>query len=260
MRPVLSILIMAVLGFIIIRPVPAFAENVSSFFVINPYPQNTKEWFCANRSTQNWTVTSTGLRVQIDPSEHQDVTKKTMKVSRGQLVAEDKGEGGGGLSYVVDGKSTILINTNTSYLFVLPRQHFVAFGGQSHQAIDEGFVAIVDCSSASECEVTNKIALPANPSAITMKSPGEFIFVTHLGVSSFSLALKTVNTLYAGNYRGLFPNSVVETTNGEIYVGMRYAISHLVPSQGGYTETWLVHKRCVDVNNDESVYEEQPHE
>ena len=87
--------------------------------------------------------------------------------------------------------------------------------------------------------------LDGAPEAFTRISPDEVLVVTTHGISRIASS-GAHQTLTHSKFAFLYPNSIVATPEGTIYVGMRLFVVRLVPTSkpGEYAEQWLVPEDC----------------
>jgi hypothetical protein len=166
-----------------------------------------------------------------------------LKIPSGWLLGFDGGEFGGGLWFAARTGNTQLLSGEQVLGFTTTPEGVLAVVGVGGQAADVGQVLIVHDSGDSQVTVKTRVVLDGAPEAITPFSEHSVLVVTTHGISQVS-SDGTVKRLSKRSFGFLYPNSVVVTKDGEIYVGGRMFVARLVPQSGEYTEQWLVRQGC----------------
>jgi hypothetical protein len=171
--------------------------------------------------------------------------ESTLKVQDGWLLGFDAGEFGGGLWFEgTDGSVSRLLEENV-HGFVETARGVMIFAGLAHMMTDRGEVLIARYPIRVDTKLESLAPLDGAPEAFTKTSPDEALVVTTHGVSRISSS-GAHQALTRSMFSLLYPNSIVSTPEGTIYVGMRLFVVRLLPAPkpGEYTEQWLVPKGC----------------
>jgi hypothetical protein len=141
-----------------------------------------------------------------------------LKIPSGWLLGFDGGEFGGGLWFAARTGNTQLLSGEQVLGFTTTPEGVLAVVGVGGQATDVGQVLIVHDSGDSQVTVKTRVVLDGAPEAITPFSEHSVLVVTTHGISQVS-SDGTVKRLSKRSFGFLYPNSVVVTKDGEIYVG-----------------------------------------
>jgi len=215
-----------------------FSQAIPTGWTIYPTPEEgSAELHCASFSRTVWRVSASEAgMLQIDsgapptgrlelPLPHGIRRKKGMvgrqtrlKIPSGWLLGFDGGEFGGGLWFAARTGNTQLLSGEQVLGFTTTPEGVLAVVGVGGQATDVGQVLIVHDSGDSQVTVKTRVVLDGAPEAITPFSEHSVLVVTTHGISQVS-SDGTVKRLSKRSFGFLYPNSVVVTKDGEIYVG-----------------------------------------
>jgi hypothetical protein len=168
-----------------------------------------------------------------------------LKTSTGWLLGFDGGEWGDGLWFVdANGKTSQLYGANVQG-FVETSRGVMILAGVAHMMIDEGRALIARYPVTAETTLATLATLDGSPQTYTKLSPDAALVATTHGISRITSAGDS-QPLTHSKFALLYPNSIVATPEGTIYVGMRLFVVRLVPTSrpGEYTEQWLVPEGC----------------
>jgi hypothetical protein len=220
---------------------------------------------CANYSKQNWRVFLVGNEIGIVNSDSlrtaqsfPDHFKRTSEMvgdssvistSDGLLIGFDGGEFGGGLWWSNNDGSKVskLMDAPVKSLMATSDGVFV-FTGIAHMGLDNGKVWVLRNASVDPNPAL-LIELNGAPQVITKGSNRSFLVATTQGVMRVSPEGKT-EILMMAPFQFLYPGSIVETPDHQIYIGMRLFVVHLSPERNGYTQQWLVKSECRETRID----------
>ena len=161
----------------------------------------------------------------------------------GWLLGFDAGEFGGGLwSADSSGNTHELSRKNVRGLVDTP-QGVLVFAGLAHLGLDSGNVLIVPYTATSEAEVKTLAKLEGAPEAITRVSNDTALVVTTHGITEITSSGRTKTLLHA-DFSLLYPNSVVSTPDGTVYVGMRLFVVRFDPHAEHNAEQWFLPQSC----------------
>jgi len=161
----------------------------------------------------------------------------------GWLLGFDAGEFGGGLwSADSSGNTHELSHENVHGLIDTP-QGVMVFVGLAHMGLDSGNVLIVPHTATSKAEVKTLAKLDGAPEALTRISSDTALVVTTHGITEISSA-GGAKTLLHTDFSLLYPNSVVSTPDGIVYVGMRLFVVRFDPHAEPHAEQWFLPRSC----------------
>lgn len=215
-----------------------------SDWVARPPIASEQERSCANWSGVEWRVL---LRDGVINAERVDRRGPTpparLAFADGQLIGIDQGEWGGALHWQPNnGPAYRLIKDNTTQVFIW-NEHVFAAGGLAHMGISEGYIAQLERSGAS-WRIVSRTDLSGPVYAVDYTSPAEIVIVLPDGVHVMNPAGEITRIFSSDYWWALYPNSVLRLPNGDILVGMRYAIARLHQEVGAYVETLLLPIGC----------------
>ena len=158
----------------------------------------------------------------------------------GWLLGFDAGEFGGGLwSADSSGNTHKLSGENVRGLVDTP-QGVLVFVGLAHLGLDSGNVLIVPYTAA---DVKTLAKLDGAPEALTRISNDTALVVTTHGITEISSS-GSAKTLLHADFGLLYPNSVVSTPDGTVYVGMRLFVVRFDPHAEHDAEQWFLPQSC----------------
>ena len=96
--------------------------------------------------------------------------------------------------------------------------------------------------------------IPSNPRLTVTESDHSMLIITQQGLFRLR-ASGEVESIIRTNYDGLYPNSMVRSDSGAVYIGMRHFVTRLVPSGGEWLEQWLIPEDCTRFQLDEKLME-----
>jgi hypothetical protein len=220
---------------------------------------------CANYSKQNWRVFLVGNEIGIENSDSlhtaqslPDNFKRTSEMvgnssvistTDGLLIGFDGGEFGGGLWWSNKNGSKVskLMDAPVKSLMTTSDGVFV-FTGIAHMGLDNGKVWVLRNASVDP-KPALLIELDGAPRVVAKGSNRSFLVATTQGVMRVFPEGKT-EVLMKAPSQFLYPGSIVETPDHQIYVGMRLFVVHLSPERNGYMQQWLVQRECRETRID----------
>jgi len=170
----------------------------------------------------------------------------------GRLVGQDLGEWGGRLEWIPSEGSmrSPILAENTQSLVRSPTGNFLLTGSDGWGAtvdswgtVGEGKIWRLSDENVSPPNAVLVANLEGAPRASFLSPDGSIVIVTLAQVIRLSPSGST-ETILRVDFRGLFPNSIVEMADGVIYIGMRHFLGRLVPTGGGYQLAWLLPADC----------------
>ena len=197
---------------------------------------------CANFSRREWSVSLEGDTPLI--SVH--ASRRTMTAiafENGRLAGYDNGEFGGGLWWIDADRSVTRISRDNVRGLVHTSFGTLALVGLDHLSMRSGKVLRFVPETPNPPSMIILADLREAPRAFTLTSDGAVVVVTGTKVLRIN-SPGTIETLFSTNYMGLYPHSVVVSSGGTIYVGMRHFVTRLALVKQSYVEDWLVPADC----------------
>jgi len=246
--------------------IAGFSQAAPAGWIIYPTPEDESPTvYCANLSQREWRVSESqadipeitalstlhwSAELSNQSLPHGIKRKKGMvgrqssfKTASGWLLGFDGGEFGGGLWLAHSSGRTQQLSSENVHGFASTPEGVLIFVGLAHMGLDSGQVLIVHDADSPQVKVETLAKLDGAPETITPFSEHSVLVVTTRGISQI-ISDGTVNRLLERGFGLLYPNSVVVTKDGVIYVGMRMFVVRLVPQSGRYLEQWMVRQGC----------------
>jgi len=168
----------------------------------------------------------------------------------GWLVGFDGGGrgSGGGLWWTSGNGREKKQITDEDVLAIVPRgDQLLVLTGLAHLAIDEGKVYSYQPTIEAAGSLVHVVDLGSAPIAALVDKNGTTLIATHKSIIALDSSNKMRVLLQNNDMSLLYPHSIVESSDGNIFVGMRFFILQLKPGAGGdYTPEWYVHERCAE--------------
>jgi hypothetical protein len=221
--------------------------------------ENPDLWQCAGRG-ESWVVSKPNgeisltklvpqpwkplpLPPQITLTKEMIGKRSLLETERGWLVGFSAGEFGGGLWWFGrDGRNpTKLSDVNVHAIYRTQDGTFVLMG-LAHLSMDDGeidrFTEIGDKVSL------DRVAdLGGSPDESMVEADGEILVASWHHVVRIDHG-GNVHELYKSGEELVYPTSVEEDKNGNVFVAMRFFVLLLVPEDNSYHPYWLMPKRC----------------
>lgn len=232
-------------------------KEVSKWIALKPPQIRSERWTAATYSHYSWIVsgkngnviasyTNTVKRPENRPPFQVGVSKtlrgniQSIQVKNGYLVGRDAGEWGGNLQWFsMDGKEHYEVSKEQVVGFIQTKNELYAFSGLAHMGYEFGHIlrlSKVNDHWKSKLFVDIKHA----PRAFLVEKDGSLLVVTNKTLMRIKKN-KQVETLIAKAFWwSLYPISVLETSSGETYVGMRHGVARVHKDQSKYIVEWLL--------------------
>jgi hypothetical protein len=184
-----------------------------------------------------------------------DDRRCVLAVDDGWIVAMNAGEFGANLMWVSRDATRYETLGHPSVVGLIKNGDGVwAPTGLDHIVDGKGAVLLLARTRAGQWRVTRKIAIGSSAYAATTDPDGSLIVVTRTELVKVALNGR-VTKLHEGRWDGFFevgpnaesafyPGSVIVRSNGDVFIGMRAAIVHLIRQRNGYREEWLAPAKC----------------
>ena len=152
-----------------------------------------------------------------------------LKVEDGLLIGRDAGEWGGDLYWRSDdGKQSYEISGQQILGFLKSKETIFAITGLTHLSLDQGEVLTVSQKTNEHWKTETFRMMKSAPKAIVEGENGSLWVLAYRALTNIS-SRKNQNDLVEfpmpGRY--LYPNSMVKTANGDLYMGMRLGVARL---------------------------------
>jgi len=164
-----------------------------------------------------------------------------MATDRGWLVGRNLGEWGSGVWFTADGEHFELLSNWGSRAFIRVGDDVVALIGGAHFVAHGAVTVLRYEQGVPSLELV--VDLGVFPGPHVVEPDGSVLVVTTEGLFRIRPG-PAVEWVVRSPAHGLYPNSMVRTDQGVVYVGMRRAVQRHVPYEDGYVSDWLVPESC----------------
>ena len=175
-----------------------------------------------------------------------DGSRRVWRVSNGWLVSFDRGSQGGSLWFLSnDGRTEerLLARTNV-YFYRKVGNGILLFTGVATDFFIPGDVYLVTLRG-DRWRVRHFAILGREPDAVVDEPGGSFVVLTSENL--FHVTRAGIRLLADVNTVGLYANSMVQDSQGNLFVGMRHYLLRLAPRPDGtYEPRWYERQRCVE--------------
>lgn len=271
MSPVLATLCAAVLlpAFVTAEP-DQYPEDLEKWIAVAPPKRNSDASIAANNDTAHeWVVSlrdghpratldrsapppperSDRLPFEIERGSAKDGlagTRRSIKVDDGWIVAFDAGEFGAGLWWFSsDGKKRDKLAEAWVTHFFTTEAGLLAIEGLAHMGVSKGRILRLARDQGGRWRAEDLIDLKHAPEAAVKRPDGSLLIATTDRLLRVVPSSKAVEVLHKDAFwRALYPNSLIVTPNGTIYVGMRHGVARLEKQGGEYKVAWLLPNRA----------------
>lgn len=183
---------------------------------------------------QTWSVE----RIREGPT---DGSRYITPVENGYLVGFNKGEWGGSLWWCSSDGSDFYHVTRQQVVGFLPtRIGLLALEGLAHLNSSRGQLLHLKRNAEGRWTSEPFLRLPGAPDAGTLQSDGSLLVVTTRELLRIHLDKRVDVLLQDQFWWCLYPNSVVVTSSGIVYIGMRHGVVRARPGEGAYVVEWLL--------------------
>lgn len=159
----------------------------------------------------------------------------------GWFLGFDFGEWGGSLWWFSpDGKKEKELLGNNIHGLVQTSSGIMVLTGLSHLFIDEGkVILVIPSNQKGEWKTKDLVDLKSCPKTFFRESERSLLVVTNRAIVRVNTSGE-VHELFKPGYRGLYPNSVVETESKAIFIGIRQFVVGLIPNGKKFDEFWFI--------------------
>jgi hypothetical protein len=239
-----------------------YPDDLEQWIAVAPPERGSDGWFMANHDGHEWVVSlrdghpyaklrsgpverSVPLPFEIEPGsaiEGLAGTRHSAKVADGWLVAFNAGEFGAGLWWFSpDGKKRDKIAEAWVRDFYSTEVGVLALEGIAHMNENRGRIIRLFRDRGSRWRTEDLIDLKHAPEAAVKRTDGSLLIATTDRLLKVVPSDKTVVVLHKDAFwSGLYPNSLVVTPGGTIYLGMRHGVAKVENRGGEYKVVWLL--------------------
>lgn len=183
-------------------------------------------------------------------------TRYVSEVDDGWIVALNVGEFGAALWWVArDGSHYKKLGEPHVVELIKIKAGILAPTGFDHNSYGKGEVLLITRGNDKAWRVQPLATLDASAYAATSASDDAILVVTRTQLVKVTLA-GIVTVLHNGRWGGHFdcgndveslfyPGSIVTRVSGDMFIGMRAVVVHLIPAAQGYKEEWLGPRMCI---------------
>lgn len=232
---------------------------------VRPFPSGSLERTCAAGSSRRWQVSAREGELRIDreidvpapllplglSAKERPLGKPAaIEVEDGWLLSfTSKRHGGAVWWFSNDGKQKSVVSKRLASGFANSPAGVLAFHDVEPPATQQGQLLLLSkgdngrwaAAVAASSEFPIRMGVP-EPS-------GMILLLTSESIERWDPS-GSIRTIHSGAWGDLEPASLALASDGVIYVGMRHAVSRIIPVEGGYAEEWLVPKDCYPNVND----------
>jgi len=254
-------------GFVILMMLPAqsvdFPNDLKQWYVTMPPEEGSDQLLAAHMDADHeWVVTSGEGAPQVSTRRRQQESppplpfeikpgssreglagrRTTAKVDDGWIVGFDAGEFGAGLWWFSpDGRRRHKISNDHILSFVTTTPGLVAVEGLEHGTISKGKAVRLSRNGDGHWSTELLVDFGEAPQVAIQDGDGLVLVATSKRLLRFSPASKKTDILLDKTFwGGLYPNSMVITPSGTIFVGMRHGVAKIEKDDKQYKISWLL--------------------
>lgn len=231
-------------------------QNLAAWEQIEP-PTSQESLLCANSFPCSWFVepaTQVVHAYHSRPDDRSDPvpfpwerrgTRHAIAVENGWLVASNAGEWGASVEWISpDGGTHHRVSEAHVNAFARIGAKVFAATGLDHLEPGRGQVLEISPTDGGRWIVQAVASLDESAHAMAPEAPNNLLVTTRTQlIRVFADGGSTV--LHSNpNWWAVHPSNVVVDRTGTIFLGMGFAVARLEPTDGGYTESWLVPSGC----------------
>jgi hypothetical protein len=239
-------------------------SDLSKWIETEPPIQRSDRWYAANQDTKHeWVVSLRDNRPQARLRNAEDEAPEplpfeikkgsykaglagkrlSVKVSDGWIVSFNGGEFGRGLWWFApDGKSRYKIAEAWIEGFIPTEVGLLALEDLAIGSRSKGRIIRLSQAPGGKWQSEDFVDLEKRPKVYAKAADGSLMIATTDRLLRVNPASKKVDVLIYDAFWGiLYPNSMVITADGSIYVGMRHGVAKIEKTKGGsYRVRWLL--------------------
>jgi hypothetical protein len=252
-----------------------FPGELRRWYVTDPPEVRSDQWFAANADVDHeWVVTpgDTDPRVKIrgheeesssslpfviksgSPREGLAGNRTTAKVDDGWIVGFNAGEFGAGLWWFSPkGERRYRISDDHVIGLIPTSSGLLGVEGVAHGGISRGRVFHLSRKANGQWMTEPYFDLVHAPEVVMKDTDGSLVVATtERLLRIFPASKKSVVMVDKAFWGGLYPNSMVITPAGTIFLGMRHGVAKVEQKGASYKVSWLLpNKRVADDKGDD---------
>ncbi len=241
-----------------------FPDDLRQWIATEPPQLESERWWAAeNNFEYEWVVSLRDGQPRVDRrdvrSEEMDPLpfviepgssreglagrRYAIRVIDGWLVGFNGGEFGAGLWWFSpDGSQRVKLGEAWINGFLRTETGIWAIEGLAHGADDSGQLLRMVHAPGGRWQAERSLDLGQAPEVLAEDADGRFIVATSERLIRVDPAAKTITTLIEEVFwQGLYPNSMVVTPAGTIFIGMRHGVAKIEPGNDGHARLhWLL--------------------
>jgi hypothetical protein len=195
------------------------------------------------RGRQQESSPSLPFTIKPGPSKEGLTGRRTAaKIDDGWIVGFDAGEFGAGLWWFSpDGKERYKISDDHILNFIATTSGLIAIEGLEHGTISKGKAIRLSRNEQGHWFAEPLIEFGEAPQVVLKDGDHTILVVTSKRLLRVNFSSKKVDILLdKAFWSGLYPNSIVITPSGTIFIGMRHGIAKIEKKNDGYSPSWLL--------------------
>jgi len=220
-------------------------SDLEKWIAIDPPEVFSDGWLVANNSEHEWVVTLRDGRPRVhlrDPKTEGFTPLPSQEVADGWVVGFNAGEFGAGLWWFSpDGEERYKLAEAWVTDFIPEEAGILVLEGIAHGAVNKGQVLRLVQDREGRWQTERFADLGHAPGVAAKDADGSLIIATtDRLLRIIPVSRKTDVLLDHAVWGGLYPNSMVITTSGTIYLGMWHGVAKVEKEGGGYRLRWLL--------------------
>lgn len=245
-------------------------DDLEQWIAVAPPEPGSEAWFAANHDGREWVVSlrdghpraklrgearggsvqqSVPLPFEIEPGPARDGLagrRLSTRVADGWLVAFNAGEFGAGLWWFSpEGKDRYKIAEAWVIGFYSTKAGMLALEGLAHGGHSTGRILRLARDRGGRWRSEDLIDLKHAPQAAALGDDGSLLIATTRRLLRVVPSDRTIEVIHDDAFwGGLYPNSLVVTPGGAIYLGMRRGVARVEKKGGEYRVVWLLPNRA----------------
>lgn len=174
--------------------------------------------------------------------------RESIRVEDGWIVSFDHGEWGGEIWWFApDGRERYLFSRANLVAFLPTARGLYLATGIAHGTTNEGQIERLARGKGGRWSSRPTYILGSAPGAAIVEPAGTILVATNEQVVRLdTTSLRPTVLLDDAPWGGLYPNSVVATPGGRVFVGMRHGVARVEPPGRSPRVTWLLPNRNFD--------------
>jgi hypothetical protein len=237
-------------------------SRLECWYAKEPPAYASEEWFTAEADKHQWVVSlgSTGPKARLREQDESDSAtvpfeikpgpakdglagrRIAARVDDGWIIGFNHGEFGSGLWWFSpDGERRYKIS-NIQLVSLFPNgKELLAVEGIAHGGVSTGEIVRLFRGRTGRWEGKPLVDLGAAPKVAIKDVDGSIIVATTNRLLRVVPASKRIHVIVDNVFwGGLYPNSMVTTASGSIFIGMRHGVAKIERAASTYRVRWLL--------------------